>query len=110
MTGVSRTGTRGSLQRPPPKIFLGIGGVFLGINHLSFVLNFGIQAEALVMGCWLVMMGGWVLVAGRSFDAVWAWVDRAGWRTITFMLASFVAGVGAAWAVAWFGYGQRLLG
>lgn len=110
MADASRPGTRTRRDRPPPKAFLGIGAAFLGINHLSVVLNFGVQAEALVMGCWLVLMGGWVLVAGRSFDAVWAWADRVGWRVIGFMLLSLVAALGAAAAVAWYGYGERLVG
>jgi hypothetical protein len=97
-------------DRPPPKFFLPIGGACFGINHLSVVLNNGLMVEALMMGCWLVLMGGWVLVAGRTFDAIWAWVDRTGWRVIPFVLLSFVASVGAAWAVAWFGYGQPLFG
>ena len=33
------------------------------INHLSVVLGNGLMFEALAMGCWLVLMGGWVLVA-----------------------------------------------
>jgi hypothetical protein len=82
----------------------------LVINHLSVVLGFGLQAEALAMGCWLVLMGGWSQFAGRSFDAVWGWVDRSGPRTIGFMLLSLAAGVAAAEVVAWFGYGQHLVG
>ena len=94
----------------PPRFFLLIGAVCFGINHLSVVFNNGIQPEALGIGCWLVLMGGWVLVAGRSFDAVWAWVDPSGPRTITFVLLSLGAGYGAAEAVARFGYGQPLFG
>ena len=112
MVGAGRTGvTRADgRDRPPPKIFLGIGAALLAINHVSVVLNNGLQPEALMMGCWTAMMGGWVLAAGRSFDAVWAWVNRSGRRTIAFVLLSFVAGYGAAEAVARFGYGQPLLG
>jgi hypothetical protein len=110
MADANKRGGHGNLHRPPPKIFLGAGAVLLAINHLSVVFNNGVQPEALAMGCWMVLTGGWVLVAGRSFDAVWAWVDRAGWRTIGFVVLSLAAGVAAAAAVAWFGYGQRLVG
>lgn len=110
MADAHKSGARARLDRPPPKVFLPIGAAFLGINHLSVVLNFGLQAESLMMGCWLVMMGGWVLVAGRSFDAVWAWVDRSGRRTIAFVLLSLGAGYGAVEAVARLCYGQPLLG
>jgi hypothetical protein len=109
MADANRRGGYGRNHRPP-RFFLPLGGVFFGINHLSVVFNNGLQPEALGIGCWLVLMGGWVLVAGRSFDAVWAWADRAGWRVIGFLMLSFGAGAGAAWAVAWFGYGQRLFG
>ena len=36
--------------------------------------------------------------------------DPVGWRVIGLMLLSFVVGLGAAEAVAWFGYGQHLFG
>jgi hypothetical protein len=107
-TGTPATRTR--RDRPPPKLFLGGGAALLVINHLSFAFGNGLQAEALVMGCWLILMGGWSQFAGRTFDVVWAWVDRAGWRTIGFILLSFAGGLAAAEAVAWFGYGERLLG
>lgn len=112
MAGTGKTGVTRAIgrDRPPPKIFIGIGVALLAINHLSVVFGNGLQPEALAMGCWTILMGGWVLVAGRSFDAVWAWVDRSGKRTIAFVLLSLVASVGAAEAVAWFGYGQHLVG
>jgi hypothetical protein len=90
-------------------VFVGVGALLLVLNHLSVVFGAGLQSEALMMGCWLVMMGGWVLVARRSFDVVWAWVDPSGPRLIGFMLLSFIAAIGLAEAVAWFGYGQHLL-
>ena len=109
MAEATRHRTRARLDRPP-RFFLPLGAVFFGINHLSVVFNNGVMPEALGLGCWLVLMGGWVLVAGRSFDAVWAWVDPSGPRTIAFVLLSFVVSVGGAWAVAWYGYGQPLFG
>jgi len=116
MTGAGRTGGRvdgGGRDRPPPKIFLGFGAVCLAINHLSVVLNNGLLVEALVMGCWLVLVAGWVLVAGRSFNAVWGWANRprsSVWRAIGVAMLTLLAAVGAAEAVAWFGYGQHLFG
>lgn len=112
MAGAGRTGTRaaGGRHRPPPKIFLALGAVFLAINHLSVVLNNGLLAEALGMGCWLALMGGWVLVAGRSFDAVWGWADPSGVRMIGLAFATLAVAIAAAEAVAWFGYGQHLVG
>ncbi len=95
---------------PPPKPFLGIGAAMLAVNHLSVAINQGVQAEALVMGCWLVLVGGWSLVAARWFDAVWDWVDRRGWRVIGFVLLTLFMALGTAEAVARVGYGQPLLG
>ena len=105
-----RLGRRKRTDRPPPKIFLGIGAALLVLNHLSVVFGAGLQAEALMMGSWLVMMGAWVLLAGRSFDAVWTWADRSGARMIGFMLLTLAGGFGLAEAVAWFAYGQHLWG
>lgn len=101
---------RANLDRPPPKPFLGIGAAFLTVNHLSVLLGLGLHAEALVAGCWLVLLGGWVLVAGRSFDVVWAWANASGARTIGFILLTLVVALGLAEAVARVGYGRPLLG
>jgi len=106
----NRTGRAAVRQRPPPKIFLGIGGVFFLLNHLSVVFGVGLQAEALFMGSWLVLMGGWVLVAGRSFDAAWAWADPYGRRVLGFVALTFAAAYGLAAAVAWWGYREPLFG
>jgi hypothetical protein len=61
-----------------------------------------------MMGCWLVLVGGWVLLGPRSFDAVWAWADVSGWRIFGMVLLSLAAGFAAA--VARLAYGQRLFG
>ena len=110
MAAVRRTGTRadGSRHRPPPKIFLALGTAFLALNHLSVLLNNGLLAEAVVMGCWLAMMGGWAGFAGRSFDAVWGWADPSDRRMIGLAFATLAAAIAAAEGVAWFGYGQHL--
>jgi hypothetical protein len=109
MGGSGRTGTCAARRaRPPPKVFLGIGAGLFVLNHLSVVFGVSLQAEALVLGSWLVLMGGWVQFAGRTFDAVWAWVDPSGWRTIGFVLLSLTAALAVAEAVAWWGYGQHL--
>jgi len=100
-------------DRPPPGIFLGIGVGLLGLNHLSVVLGNGLQFEALMMGCWLLLMAGWVVVAGRSFNAVWGWANRprsSVWRAIGVASVTLLAALGAAEAVPWFGYGQHLFG
>jgi hypothetical protein len=97
-------------ERPPPRLFLGIGAVCLAVNHLSVAFGNGLSAEALVAGCWLVLMGGWSQFAGRTFDAVWRWANPAGWRVIGFMLLTLVASVAAAEGVARLVYGQPLLG
>jgi hypothetical protein len=109
MTGNESTGRRARPDRPPPRIFLGIAAACLVLNHLSVVLGPGLQAEALVMGCWMGLLGGWVAVAGRTFDEVWARVNPSNWRTIAFMLITVGAALGTAEAVAWFGYGRHLL-
>ena len=101
---------RGNRHRPPPGIFLGIGAVLFGINHLSFAFGNGVSAEALVMGSWLALMGGWVLLSGRSFDAAWGWADPSGARMIGLALLTLVAAIGLAEAIAWFGYGLHLVG
>lgn len=101
----------GGRDRPPPKIFLGIGALCFGINRLSVLWNLGPHPEALMIGCWLVLMGGWVLVAGRSFDAVWGWANRHGrsvWWGLGLAPVTLGAAVGAAEAAAWFGYGRHL--
>jgi hypothetical protein len=110
MAATDRTGTRTRNDRPPPKVFLGIGCGCLALNHLSVVLGNGLLPEALVMGCWLVLVGGWVLFAGRTFDAVWAWADPSDRRVIGLMLLTGAAAVGVAEAVAWVGYGRHLFG
>jgi hypothetical protein len=116
MATANRIGARvdgANRDRPPPKIFLGIGAGCLAINHLSVVIGNGLQAEALAMGCWLVLMAGWVLVGGRSFDAVWGWANRprtSVWRAIGVAMLTLLAALGVAEAVAWFGYGQHLFG
>ena len=103
-----RIGQRKRRDRPPPKIFLGIGVGMLVLNHLSHAFGAGLQVEALFMGCWLSSIGAWVLLAGRSFDAVWAWADPHGWRMIGLMVLSFVVALALAEALAWFAYGQHL--
>ena len=110
MATVNKIGTRVRHDRPPPKPVLALGAAMLAINHLSVVLGNGLILEALAMGCWLIVVGTWVLVAGRSFDAVWSWADRSGWRITGFVLLSLAAGCGAAEAIARIAYGQRLFG
>lgn len=110
MATASRTGQRIRRDRPPPRIVLSLGVGLLGLNHLSVVLGNGLQPEALMMGCWLAVVGLWVMFAGRSFDAVWAWADVSGKRIAGIVFLSIAAGFAAAEAVAWFGYGQHLFG
>jgi hypothetical protein len=110
MATANRIGTRVRRDRPPPKAVLGLGVGLLALNHLSVVLGNGLQLEALMMGCWLTVVGVWVLCAGRSFDAAWAWADASGRRIIGLVFLSMAAGFGAAEAVAWYGYGQHLFG
>ena len=80
------------------------------MNHLSVTLGNGLMPEALVMGCWLGLVGGWVLFAGRSFDAVWGWAKPSARREIGLALLTLAAAIGVAEAVARLGYGQPLLG
>jgi hypothetical protein len=110
MVPTGEPATRKRRDRPPPKVVLAIGVALLAINHLSVVFGNGLQAEALMMGCWLLAVGGWVLVSPRSFDAVWAWADRSGRRIIGMIVLSLAAGVAAAEAVARLAYGQSLFG
>jgi hypothetical protein len=108
MANSGRTDSRSAAHRPPSKIFLGIGVVLFAVNHLSVVLGNGIVPEALVMGSWVVLIGGWVLLACRSFDAVWGWAKRSAWREIGLALLTLAVAIAVAEAVAWFGYGQHL--
>src|SRR5262245_54517813 len=110
MAGRGRVGFRGTGKRPPPKTFLGIAAGCFVLNHLSVVFGNGIVPEALVTGCWLALLGGWVLLAGPSFDAVWAWADPSGRRVIGLVLLTLILALAAAEAVAWVGYGQHLTG
>ena len=105
-----RIGRFASGHGPPGKLFLGLGVVFLGINHLSVVLGNGLLPEALVMGCWCGLMGGWVLFAERSFNAVWGWAKPSARREIGLALLTLAAAIGLAEAIAWFAYGQHLVG
>jgi hypothetical protein len=96
-------------HRPPGKIFLGLGVMMFAINHLSVVLGNGLIPEALVIGCWLGLLGVWVLVSVRSFDAAWGWAKPSARREIGLGLFTVAIAVGLAEAVAWFAYGQHLM-
>ncbi|MBP3959189.1 hypothetical protein J8F10_28425 [Gemmata sp. G18] len=109
MVGAGKKGVRKRTDRPPPKVFLGIGAGLFVLNHLAVAFGLGLHPEALVTGCWLVLMGGWVLLAGRSFDAVWAWAGPSEYRMIGLLVLTLVAALGAAEGVARIAYGQRLL-
>jgi len=98
-----------SRQRPPGWLFLGLGAAFFGLNHLIVVLGWGMSPEFLVAGAWLVVMGGWVRLAGRTFDAVNRWADPSGRRMLGLVAFTMVAALGLAEAVAWWGYGQHLV-
>src|SRR5690349_21132844 len=87
-------------QRPPGAFFLGLAAGFFALNHLSVVFGQGVSAECLVMGAWLVVMGGWVRLAGRTFDAANARVNRSGRWVVGLILLTVVAAVGLAEAVA----------
>jgi hypothetical protein len=103
-----RIGTFASGQGPPGKLFLGLGVVFFGINHLSVVFGNGLVPEALGMGSWTGLMGGWALFAGRSFDVAWAWAKPSMRRELGLGLLTFAVAIGLAEAVAWVAYGQHL--
>jgi hypothetical protein len=105
-----KTGTYTTGHRPPGKIFLGLGVLMFGINHLSVVFGNGIVAEALVIGSWLVLLGLWVLVSVQSFDAAWGWAKPSAPREIGLGLLTVAIAVGLAEAVSWFAYGQHLMG
>jgi hypothetical protein len=94
-------------QAQPGKIFLGIGLLLLGINHLSVVLGNGLMPEALAMGSWCGLVGGWVLCARRFFDSASDWARRSARREIGLGLLSLVVATGLAEAIAWFAYGQH---
>jgi hypothetical protein len=102
--------TRVRRERPPPRLFLGVGAALLAVNHLSVAFGNGLIAEAVMAGCWLVMMGGWSQFAGAAFDAVWAWANPSGRRVIGFVLLTLVVALTAAEGVARWVYGQPLLG
>src|SRR5262245_41983603 len=110
MATVNKIGTRVRHDPPPPKPVLGLGAAILAINPLSVVLGNGVILEALAWGCLFVLLGLSVLVAGRSFDAVWSWVDRSGKRILVFVGLLLAVGCAAAEAVARIAYGQRLFG
>ena len=95
-------------QGPPGKIFLGLGGLMLAINQLSVLFGNGIMLEALVMGSWCGLMGGWVQFAGRNFDRVWGWAKPSAWRELGLGLLTVLVAAGLAEAIAWFAYGQHL--
>jgi hypothetical protein len=95
-------------QGPPGKIFLGIGAGLLLLNHLSVVLGNGIVLEALVLGSWCSLMGGWVQFARRSFDAVWGWAKPSARRELGLGVLTIIIAAALAEAVAWFAYGQHL--
>jgi hypothetical protein len=105
-----RKGTTSTAQRPPGKLFIVFGVVFLGINHLSVLFGNGLMPEALVMGSWTGLMGGWVLLAVRSFDAVWGWAKPNIRRELGLMLLTLAVAIGLAEALAWFAYGQHFWG
>lgn len=89
-------------------MFLGLGVLCFGINHLSVVFGNGLLPEALGIGCWTGLMGGWALCAGRSFDIVWGWAKRSMRRELVLGLLTFLTAIVLAEAVAWFAYGQHL--
>lgn len=105
-----KTGRQAFGQGPPAKFFLGLGVILFGINHLSVAFGNGLLPEALVMGSWTGLMGGWLQFAGRSFEAVWGWARPSGRREIGLGLLTAAIAVALAEAVAWFAYGQHLLG
>lgn len=107
MERVGKTGSDVRTERPWDLLFP-LGALCLVANHWAAGRGSGISAEGLALGCWLVPVGGWGLLAGRSLDAVWAWVNRSGVRTAVFVVLNFIAALGAAEAAAWFVYGQRL--
>ena len=105
-----RTGTYATGHGPPRKVFLGLAVALFVLNHLSVVLGNGLMPEALAMGCWLGLMGGWVLLAGRSFEAVWGWARPYARRELGLALLTFAVALAVAEVVAWWGYGQHLFG
>lgn len=95
-------------DRPPGKLCLGISAVLFGINHLSVVFGNGILPEALGIGCWVGLMGGWALFGWRSFDLVYGWARPSIRRELALMLVTLTIAIVLAEAVAWFAYGQHL--
>jgi hypothetical protein len=105
-----RIGRSASGQGPPGKLFLGFSAVFFGINHLSVVLGNGLLPEALGIGCWIGVIGGWALFGWRSFDVVWGWARPSMRRELGLGLLTLAIAIGLAEAVAWYAYGQHLWG
>ena len=95
-------------KRPPGTIFLGLGVLMFGINQLSVLFGNGIVPEALVMGSWCSLMGGWAQFAGRSFEVAWGWAKPPARRELGLGLLTIVVAAALAEAVAWFAYGQHL--
>jgi hypothetical protein len=92
----------------PEAIFVGFAVMFFGINHLSVVFGNGLLPEALGIGSWCGLVGGWALMASRSFDLVWGWAKRSMRRELSLGFFTFVVAIALAEAVAWFAYGQHL--
>src|SRR3954469_1051010 len=105
-----RTGSSVRTNRPPPKLALGIGAACLAANHLSVVLDDKLEAVALILGCALLLLGLWSLLAAASFDAVVSWTDRSVGRQWGIGLLYCGVALGAAEAVAWLCYGRHLFG
>jgi hypothetical protein len=103
-----KKGTYAFGHRPPTGIFLGIGAGLLALNHLFVILGWGLVAEFLGIGMWFLVMGAWLVISVRSFDAAWGWAKPSMWRELGLGLLTAAVAAGLAEALAWFGYKQHL--
>ena len=106
MAGEFRHGSRESNGRSSPALFFVLGGLSLGVNHLSVVLGRRIEVIMLVVGCFLVLLGVLAAYPGRRLDFFWE--EKTNWRNMGFVILAMVIAIGTAELFAWAVYGQHL--